>query len=256
MKILILCLGSGGVRGFTHIGVLKALEDNQINVGAYFGTSVGSLISVFSASGMSARQIEEKALSLKIFDLLDLTFPWNGYIKGQKLKKFVQSSIPQNNIEGLSKPVCIVATNAKTGEQINFRSGSIAERIQASSAIPGVFRPTLIDGVEYLDGDLKSPLPMRIAREQFKNDIILGVNIIARIDQAPRDQRNWSKTTTKNIYRRSLVESELSFCDIYLDLDIGTSNKLSVSWARHQIDVGYQQTLKIIPQLRQLLSAV
>lgn len=256
MNKLILCLGSGGIRGFTHVGVLKALEENSMKVEAFFGTSVGSLVSVFSASGLSASQIEKLALGLNPFSLIDLTFPKNGYLKGQKLNAFVEQNIQQKNIQDLQQKVNIVATNTQTGNIQIFKSGKISDAVQASCAIPGVFRPVLINGVEYLDGDLKSPVPMQIARSEYSSDVILGVNIIARVEQAPRQHRQWSKRITKDIYRRTLVEHEVQFADMYLDLDIGYSGNIFGNWPRHQIDVGYRETLKIIPHLKQLLYTV
>jgi NTE family protein len=256
MKKLILSLGSGGVRGFTHIGVLKALEENSIKVEAFFGTSVGSLVSVFSASGLSAVQIEELALTLKPLSLIDLTFPKNGYLKGQKLNFFVEKNIQQKNIQDLHQKVNIVATNTHTGKIQIFKSGKISDAVQASCAIPGVFRPVLIDGVEYLDGDLKSPVPLQIARADYSTDIIFGVNIIARIEQAPRNNRQWSKWIAKDIYRRTIVEHELQHADIYLDLDIGYFGNIFGDWPRQQIEIGYRETLKIIPRLKQLLYTV
>ncbi len=256
MKKLVLCLGSGGIRGFTHIGVLKALEENHLQVQAFFGTSVGSLVSVFSASGLTASQIEKIALSLGIFDLLDLTFPQNGFIKGIKLKKIIQKHVLQKNIQDLLVPVCITATHSKTGGLILFETGEISERVQASCAIPNIFRPVTIDQIEYLDGDLKSPVPMKIAREAYQNDVILGVNIIARIDQAPRNHRLWSKWISKDIYRRSLVDHETKYADLYMDIDIGFTGSFCGDWPQKQIQTGYVETLKIIPKLKQLLVTV
>ncbi len=255
MKQLIVCLGSGGVRGFTHIGVLKALEENKISINGFCGTSVGSLVSVLSASGLGAAEIEKIALALKPFDLLDLTLPRNGYIRGTKLRRLVENYTSIVKIEDLKVPVHIVATRADDGSLCVFSNGPIAERVQASCAIPNVFRPALIDGIEYLDGDLKSPVPMKLARQLYPKSIILGVSIIARIDQAPRNHRLWSKWVAKDTYRRSLVDHEKDAADAFLDIDIGYFGGYK-SWARHQILTGYQETLKIIPELKQLLVSV
>ncbi len=252
MKQLIVCLGSGGIRGFTHIGVLKALEENKIHVSGFCGTSVGSLVSVLSAGGLNAVEIEKIALALKPFDLLDLTLPMNGYIRGNKLKRLVERFTTVTKIEDLKVPVHIVATRANDGSLCVFSNGLIAERVQASCAIPNVFRPTLIDGIEYLDGDLKSPVPMKLARKLYPKSIILGVSIIARIDQAPRSHRLWSKWVAKDTYRRSLVDHEKDAADVFMDIDIGYFGGYK-SWARHQILTGYQETLKLIPELKQLL---
>lgn len=256
MKQLIVCLGSGGIRGFTHIGVLKALEEHKILVSGFCGTSVGSLVSVLSASGLAAVEIEKIALSIKPFDLLDITLPRNGFIRGYKLKRLVENYTSIHQIEDLKVPVHIVATRANDGSMTVFSSGLIAERVQASCAIPNVFRPTLIEGAEYLDGDLKSPVPMKLARRLYPKSIVLGVSIIARIDQAPRSHRLWSKWVAKDTYRRSLVDHEKDAADVFMDIDIGYFGGYKSTWARHQILVGYQETLKIIPKLKQLLVSV
>ncbi len=256
MKQFVLCLGSGGIRGFTHIGVLKALEENNIQLRAFCGTSVGSLVAVLSASGLAAIEIEKMALSIKPRELLDLTFPLNGFLKGIKLKKFIEKEIHSRNLEDLNIPVHIVATKASDGSACIFSSGAAAERVQASCSIPSVFRPTQIDGIEYLDGDLKSPVPMRLARKLYPEAVILGVSVIARIDQAPRNHRLWSKWVAKDTYRRSLVDHETQYANLFLDLDIGYSEGVKKSWAHRQIQIGYVETLKIIPQLRQLLASV
>jgi NTE family protein len=253
MKKLILALGSGGIRGFTHIGVLKALEQEKIPVDVYFGCSVGSLISVLSANGLSPSEIEKRAFSLKWYDLVDLTIPKNGFIQGRKLNQFIQKNLTVNTFENLQKPVYAVMTNSKTGVVQYAHTGPIADSIQASCSIPGIFRPKTIQGIEYVDGDLKSPVPIKKARELYPTDIILGVNIISQIHDAPRDHRNWSKWIAKDIYRRSLVDHEKPYADFFLDVNIGFCHRPIKTWAEKQIETGFVETLKICPALKKNL---
>jgi NTE family protein len=205
---------------------------------------------------MRATEIEKVALAMKPFDLLDLTFPKNGFIRGQKLKRLVEKYCLSSKMEDFKVPVQIVATRANDGSLCVFSEGSVAERVFASCAIPNVFRPAIVDELEYLDGDLKSPVPMKLARTLYPKSIILGVSIIARIDQAPRSHRMWSKWVAKDTYRRSLVDHEKDYADLFMDIDIGYFGGYKSSWPLRQIHVGHQETLKIISQLKQLLVSV
>lgn len=256
-KKLVLCLGSGGIRGFAHIGVLKALEQHNISIDAYYGTSVGSLVSVLSASGLSAKILEGLALKLKPMDIIDLTVPNNGYIKGHKLNKFVQKHLNDKKFfSDIDKMVKVTATNTKSGQLKIFHQGLISAAVQASCAIPNVFRPVMIDGVEYLDGDLKSPVPVLIARKDHPEAVILAVNVIAFIDQAPRKNKKWAQRIAKDIYRRTIVDFEKPEADIFLDLDIGYFKKPVYKWAEHQIEVGYNSTLACIDKIQQRLKSL
>ena len=93
MKQFVLALGSGGVRGFGHIGVLKALDYYQLRPNCIYGTSAGSLVGAFYQSGFQATEIEKLAISLQPIDLIDLCWPKNGFLRGLKLNHFINKNI-------------------------------------------------------------------------------------------------------------------------------------------------------------------
>lgn len=255
-KKLVLCLGSGGIRGFAHLGVYQALFENNIPISAVYGTSVGSLVGSFICDAWEPKKLIETALKISPF-MLDFVWPKNGYIKGSKLNQFIQKNISQKLIEDLKTPLTVVATNVKTGRGNYFTSGILSDCIQASCSIPNVFRPVLIDGVEYLDGDLASPVPMQKARlDHGVEAVIIGVNIIANMEQAPRDHRKWARWVSKDSYRRTIVSHEKQFADIYIEPDIEYENKFSIEAARQRIHAGYLSTLQTIPKLKQILDTV
>ncbi len=255
-KKFILSLGSGGVRGFAHLGVYKALFENKIKIDAVYGTSVGSLVGAFIAEGVKPEDIIHLALKSSAFELLDFVFPYNGYIQGLKLNKFLKKHISTAYIEKLQIPLTAVATHAKTGEITYFDSGVLSDCIQASCSIPNVFRPTLIKGSEYLDGDLCSPLPIAKARrDHAQNTVIMAVNIISRVGEVSRVSRSWSHEVSRLAYRQSLIESERALADIYIHPRMSPSLGLDKKTWSERIEIGYQSTQEIMPQLKRILGA-
>ena len=215
---------------------------------------------MMAASGIPYEDLLTKlidlALGISPLELIDITFPNNGYIIGKKLNLFIEKNIKAKNIENLPIPLTIVATRARTGEVEYFQLGSLADRIQASSAIPNVFRSVMIDGIEYLDGDLCSPVPIKKAREDNINAVILAVNIIAQASHAPRASLRWASLISRTIYRQTLVANEKIYADYFLSPDLGYAIKFNKKDSEKRIEIGYRETLAIIPALKQNLASV
>lgn len=253
-KKFVLSLGSGGARGFVHLGVYQALSENHIKISAIYGTSVGSLIGAFIADGWTANNLIELAFSMSHFEILDFVFPFNGYIKGQKLNNFVKKNIKSKLIEELNIPLTITATRTQSGKLEYFQSGVLSDRIQASCSIPNVFRPIRINGIEYLDGDLCSPVPIIKAREEHKEAVILAVDIIPHADQAPRSDFKWASQISRTIYRQTLVDNEKMASDFYINPVLGYDATLNKKDSEKRIKIGYEQTLVLIPRIKKLLA--
>lgn len=256
MKQLVLALGSGGVRGFAHIGVLKALDEHQLKVHCVYGTSAGSLVGAFYQSGLSAAEIEKIAVSTFMPSLVDLRWPSNGFILGQSLQGFIQKNISAKDVQNLPRLLRVIATKANDGSLHIIQQGSLAAAVQASCSIPGVFRPASFENQKYLDGDLKSPVPMYYARQEFPNAIVMGVNIIPAVSSDSPKVLGWSKRVSKNSYRSSLIEWERPFADLYLDIQMDPIHWNIKKWGQKQIELAYNQTLKTIPKLKQFLDIV
>ena len=256
-KQFVLSLGSGGLRGYVHLGVYKALYENNIRIDAIYGCSVGALIGAFISESWPPDELINLALKISPFELVDFTFPRNGYIVGKKLNFFIKKHIKAKNLENFPFPLTVVATKSLTGEPKYFQKGPVAECIQASSSIPNIFKPVIIDGTEYLDGDLCSPVPIRKARESYgKSAVILAVNVIPDASQAQRSSKKWGGLISRTVYRQSLVASERPYADFFLNPTLGYVTKFSKSEAIQRIEIGYRQTLAIIPQLKQILAPV
>jgi NTE family protein len=115
-----LVLGSGGVRGLAHIGVIEGLEENGYEIAQISGCSMGSLIGAIYASGNLKefkRWIEELDF-WDVFGLMDFTLNSHGFIKGEKVFKEMEAFFKGTNIEDLGIPFCVVATDLKNKHEV------------------------------------------------------------------------------------------------------------------------------------------
>jgi NTE family protein len=175
-----LALGGGAARGFAHIGVIKALEANGIKPDLVVGTSAGSVIAALYASGYRGTELNRIALTLDEASITDWALPFSGkfggMIKGEALQSMVNRLVKNQSIESTPIPLGIVATDLKTGQGVLFQRGDMGQAVRASCSIPSIFQPTIINGREYVDGGLVSPVPVRYA-SQMGADFVIAVNI-------------------------------------------------------------------------------
>jgi NTE family protein len=153
-----LVLGAGASKGFAHIGVLKVLEANRIPIHMIVGTSIVSIVGSLYAYGYDAFQLQKMSFSIEKGDILDYTFPDNGFIKGERLEEFINKNLKHTPIERLKIPFYAVSTDLQTGGEVVFGKGNTGTAVRASCSIPGVFRPVKIGDRMYVDGGVVSPV--------------------------------------------------------------------------------------------------
>lgn len=177
-----LALGGGAARGFAHVGVIKALEAQGIVPDIVVGTSAGAVVGALYASGLNGFELQKVALDMDEGQIGDWSLPDRGVFKGEALQLFVNKAVGQRPLEKLPRVFGVVATDLKSGEPVVFRNGNTGMAVRASAAVPGVFQPVAINGREYVDGGLVSPVPVRVARS-------LGANFVIAVDISakPRD---------------------------------------------------------------------
>ena len=174
--LIALALGGGGARGFAHVGVIKALEAAGIVPDIVTGSSSGAIVAALYAAGLNAAELERTAVELEQSTLVDFSLFGKGWVRGEALQDFVNRAVGNRPIERLAKPFAVVATSAKTGRMVVFNRGETGLAVRASSSVPDLFIPPVIDGVEYLDGSLTSPVPVRVARAMGA-DIVIAVDL-------------------------------------------------------------------------------
>lgn len=173
-----LALGSGGGRGLAHIGVLKALKEMKIPIHSIAGSSIGSMIAAFYGNNMDLNMVAKFLASLKRKHWLDLCVSGLGMISGDKIKDIVRLLTKDKNIEDLSIPIAIVATDLERGERVVFHKGPIYKAVRASCSIPGIFAPERYDGRLLVDGGVIDRVPISAVKD-------LGANCIIAVDVGP-----------------------------------------------------------------------
>ncbi len=217
--IVALVLGSGGARGYAHIGVIQVLEQYGIHPDLIVGTSAGSVVGSIYASGKNAQQLREIALNMKANDVRDVKLAMTGFFDGQKVENYVNEQVLNTPLELLKTPMYVVATELKEGKKVVFNYGNTGQAVRASVSIPSMFIPTKIAGEEYVDGGLVSPVPVNVARE-LGADIVIAVDILAQPEHT-ETKNVWGLFNQNiNIMQNRLAQEELKHADIVIQPDL------------------------------------
>jgi NTE family protein len=183
-----LVLGGGAARGFAHIGAIKALEAQGIVPDLIVGTSAGAVVGALYAAGNGGFELQKLALQMEDGQFSDWSLPDRGVIRGEALQNFINRAIGQRPLEKLPRPFAAVATDLQSGEATVFRTGNTGMAVRASSSVPGVFQPVKINGREYVDGGLVSPVPVKAARD-------MGADFVIAVDISDQPQYGSTKST-------------------------------------------------------------
>ena len=184
IKEIGITLSGGGALGFAHIGVLQALEDCGIKPDIVSGTSMGALIAAMYANGLSPQDIFEMVkveqfdriasfTNISIKNIRDL----GGASSHEKLHTLLLKYLPHNSFDSLEIPCYVFISNlTKERGEVHHSGGRLVEYLEASSAIPGVFAPVVIDSSICVDGGVFNNLPAQYIRSHCKVLIAVDVN--------------------------------------------------------------------------------
>jgi len=250
-----LALGGGAARGFAHIGVLQVLEEEGIKPTLVVGTSAGSVVAAFYASGKTASQLQWLADTMDESQFTDWANPFTGrgMLRGEALGKYVNSQLNGMKIEDMKMPLGIVATDLRTGDGILFRRGDVAMAVRASSAVPSVFEPVRIGGKDYVDGGLVSPVPVRYAK-QMGADVVLAVDISSRPEDAKTSDLLKVLLQTFSIMGKSISQLELAQAEVVVRPALPDVGSAEFSARKKNIEAGRAAMKQALPQLKALMA--
>jgi NTE family protein len=251
--LVALALGSGGARGFAHIGVIKALEDAGIEPDIVTGSSSGAIVAALYAGGRRARELEEIALALGQSDLVDFTLFSKGWVRGEALQDFVTRMVDGRPIERLAKPFAVVATQASNGRMTVFNRGDTGLAVRASASVPNLFVPPVINGEEYVDGGLTSPVPVKLARA-------MGADVVIAVDVSWFAQARSATGDGMARYGRSgryqLLMDELGAADLVIAPLVERTRLLDFENKKVHIAAGEEAGRVVVRQLRETIARV
>lgn len=244
--------GSGGPRGFVHVGVVKALAALGLRPDLIVGASAGAVVGALAAADVPAAQIEALALELQPWQLLRLALTGDTWLSGEALADTLRGTLaPQfdpPHIEALPTPFAAVARRVPGGPVVAFTRGDIGTAVRASAAIEGELAPVRIRGVLYVDPDLHMPLPVRVARALGARKV-LAIDASAHEDRAPPGTEPWREG---DLRKRALTRPDAELADLLLHPDTGYYAGFKRAYREHCIAVGERETLAAAVALRAL----
>ena len=254
-----LVLGGGAARGFAHVGVIRALEQEKIPLDMVVGTSVGSLIGAIYASDLNSFDLEWTAFQLEKDDLFDFgvmnAVTGMGLAKGDKLEEWVKGHIKTANIENMKLPFAAVATDLNWGQKVVLDKGSVARAIRASAAIPGVFQPVQHQGKILVDGGVVDNIPISVAKAKGA-DLVIAVDISANLGNTNITNLLGVTLQATNIMFALNVEHAKKDADVLITpAGIGDVGMLDFTQKKRCMQAGIEATQKAMPAIRKAIEA-
>lgn len=281
-----LALGGGGIRGYAHIGVLKALEEEKINVDIITGTSAGAIVGGNYAFFRNASVVEKRLTEgvngevlRKIRKIVlseskeekEKGFFYNvketlrkGILYTSSVRKIsfidetvydiiIRSLVPDVKIENLSIPFIAVSFDIVKGEEILFREGSLRFAVKASSAIPGIFPPVQMNNSLLVDGGWLHLVPVLPLKNEGA-DLIIAVDV-SREPEPPEDLLKGINVLLRayEMARNNFKELLLQRADIVIRPDVGSIHWADFTKGKECIKRGYEATMNKIPQLKKII---
>ncbi|HVF30001.1 MAG TPA: patatin-like phospholipase family protein [Pyrinomonadaceae bacterium] len=250
-----LALSGGGARGFAHVGVLKALAENDIKIDLVSGCSAGSFVGGAFAAGMSPEDIVAVGKKISWFGVAGFSYSPRALLSNAPMTKFINDNFPVTRFEDLAIPFAAVACDLETGEEVILRDeGDLIEAIRASCAIPGVFVP-VTDGSGRLlvDGGVVAPMPTRAAR-------MLGAEIVIAVDLLTSGPTNWGRPSTLlgMIFQSAMMMLQTASRNSHYRADVVIEPKIAhirpdeIAKRDELVELGYQAGLEKIDAIRAL----
>ncbi len=251
-----LVLSGGGGPGIAHIGVLKALEENNIPIDYITGTSIGALIGGLYASGYSPDEMITffKSSDFKKWKKMEIKFPKKFFIpthiiQPQKMQKGLEQLTREatarsaENFDSLFVPFRCVASDVYHKESFIFCSGNLATAIRASMSFPFIFEATKVDNRLLFDGGIYNNFPANIMQQSFHPDFMIGSVVAYNPPQAdPNDIL---------MQLQNMIINNTNYCipdslGIVLNFDLKNKSMFDFSRIDSLVKIGYDETEKQI----------
>lgn len=261
-----LALGSGASRGWSHLGVLKALRQEGIEPDVICGTSVGAMVGGSYVTG-KLDALEDWVLDSNLADVLSffsIRMPHTAFVDIEKFDWFLDSFVAGQDtcIESLDRPFAAICTDFDNGQEVVLRQGDLSDAVRASMAMPGLF-PAVRSGQRWLiDGGLVNPVPVSTCRA-LGADFVIGVNLNTEIlqrhprlsasEKAPGLITSISKAVS--IFQDQITRSRLDIdqADVMIAPSVGDIGMLEFNRADDAIKEGHTKALDAVDEIRKKL---
>lgn len=246
-------LGSGGLRGLAHVGVLKVLLRENIPIDYIAGCSIGSLIGALYCSGQTPETILKLAKCLKPLHWMDFMISKMGIVSGEKVLEIIRLLTKQKSFAELHIPLAVVATEINQGREIVFTEGNVAIAVRASISVPGFFVPFRLGEMLLVDGAVLNPTPIDVVKN-------MGANVTIAVDLAHAgilcDITNVFDVIIQSIdlMERELLKYRQQNWDILIRPDVSHIQPSSFEHMDECVLLGEQAAESVINDIKRLLS--
>ncbi len=282
-----LVLSGGGAKGVCHIGVLKALEENQIPIDYITGTSMGAIIGALYASGYSPEEIEELMTSeaVKQWASGGISEEYKFFFKKNDpnaswinvpfaLNKSFSSILPTNivspysmdyafmeffagpsaiasyDFDKLMVPFRCVASDIDSNRAVVIANGNLSSAVRASMTYPFYFRPIMVDNILLFDGGMYNNFPVDVIMQDFEPDVIIGSKAAGNYDTPSSDN------IISQIQNMLMMNTDYTIGKekgLVIEHNIGRVNVLDFSKAQAFVDSGYAEANRHMDEIRDMI---
>ena len=251
-----LVLGSGGAKGYAHLGVIEVLRKAGIPIDLIAGSSAGSGFGALYADTGDINQTKKIMMHAGFWDLADIgNYPnIKGIIKGYRFEKFLLKHMHARQFSQLKIPLVLAATDLKTGKTLALSSGPIAPAVLASGAMPGAVIPPKLYGHTLVDGGMADPIPVDLV-ERYHPKVIIAVDIDRQLGKR-------MPLTALGIYDRSfliswnrLAELSAKKTDVLIRPDTGNTGTFDIDAKWKMYQAGVRAAKKALPEIKRVLAA-
>jgi len=254
-----LALSGGAARGMAHVGVLRALLENDIPIGCIAGTSAGSIVAGAFASGMPLEDIENFGRTLRWRDIGRVTMSRLGVQSNERLEQYMRARLPVTKFEELRIPFAAVATDLATGQAVVLKDeGDVPFAIRASCTIPGWYVPVLDQqGRQLVDGGLVAVIPSTVTRE-LGADIVIAVDVNSEGATfiTPSSSVIGVLLQSMMVVQKTASSYQREMSDLVISPKVGHIRWDEMGRAEELMEAGYKIGIESIPKVREAIDSV
>ena len=213
MKKITLALGGGGSKGIAHIGVIKALQANEIKIAAVAGTSIGSVIASMLALGLTPEKMADEFRSVDQSRMFGAPFSDGaGFLGYGSIKEVLMRVLGEATFDDVKIPLKVVSVDLVSDSVVEITQGRLIDAVLASIAIPGFFPPRYMGDMVLVDGGVMDPVPVRSARSLFPDLPCVAVPLsgkyrFSQLNPIPMAAGNWSNILVEQFSRTTLSKA-------------------------------------------------
>jgi NTE family protein len=250
-----LVLSGGGARGFAHLGVLQALNEAGIYPDIISGTSAGALAGVMYCDGHSPREILKLMTRNSRLDYMRPILPRDGILEISGINKILETNLTARKFEELKLPLIVCATDLNNGTPVYFSKGDLITSVIASSSIPVMFKPVIINKIYYVDGGVLDNLPVKPV--ETKCSLLIGSFVNPVGYEATTSGLLTIAVRTFMLNQAKEAEAKKDKFDLFIaPSDITKFGILEIEKANAFFDMGYEKTRERLkePEVQKVIS--